>query len=167
MKQRVVIAMALACEPKLLLADEPTTALDVKIQAQVLRLMNELKEKLNTAVILVTHDLGIVAETCDSVAVMYAGSVIENGPVETIFKGDRHHPYTVGLFGSIPNLKVKTKRLNPIDGLMPDPSNLPDGCTFAPRCPHVMEICKTVKPPCVMDGEHMVRCHLFSDKQEG
>ena len=167
MKQRVVIAMALACDPKLLLADEPTTALDVTIQAQVLRLMNELKEKLNTAVILVTHDLGIVAETCDSVAVMYAGSVIENGPVETIFKGDRHHPYTVGLFGSIPNLKVKTKRLNPIDGLMPDPSNLPDGCTFAPRCPHVMEICKIVKPPCVMDGEHMVRCHLFSDKQEG
>lgn len=167
MRQRCVLATALASNPKLLIADEPTTALDVTIQAQVLRLMNELKEKLNTAVILVTHDLGIVAETCDSVAVMYAGSVIENGPVETIFKGDRHHPYTVGLFGSIPNLKVKTKRLNPIDGLMPDPSNLPDGCTFAPRCPHVMEICKIVKPPCVMDGEHMVRCHLFSDKQEG
>ena len=167
MKQRVIIAMALACEPKLLLADEPTTALDVTIQAQVLKLMNELKERLKTAMILVTHDLGIVAETCDDVAVMYAGSIIENGTVEDIFKKGDHHPYTVGLFGSIPNLKVKTKRLSPIDGLMPDPANLPKGCTFNPRCPHCMDICKTEEPPCVMFGEkHMIKCHLFASKEE-
>lgn len=166
MKQRVVIAMALACYPKLLLADEPTTALDVTIQAQVLKLINELKEKLNTAVILVTHDLGIVAETCDQVAVMYAGSVIEKGPIETIFKGENHHPYTVGLFGSIPNLKVKTKRLNPIEGLMPDPANLPKGCAFNPRCPKCMDICREVEPPCVFEGEHMLKCHLFSEGKE-
>ncbi len=165
MKQRVVIAMALACEPKLLLADEPTTALDVTIQAQVLRLMNDLKEHLNTSMILVTHDLGIVAETCEDVAVMYAGSIIEKGSAEDIFNGDKHHPYTVGLFASIPNLKVKTRRLKPIDGLMPDPANLPKGCTFSPRCPHCMDICKTEEPPCVMmGGEHMIKCHLFTSK---
>ena len=117
--------------------------------------------------ILVTHDLGIVAETCDDVAVMYAGSIIEKGAVEDIFKKGDHHPYTVGLFGSIPNLKVKTKRLSPIDGLMPDPANLPKGCTFNPRCPHCMDICKTEEPPCVMFGEkHMIKCHLFASKEE-
>ncbi len=166
MKQRVVIAMALACDPKLLLADEPTTALDVTIQAQVLKLINELKDKLKTAVVLVTHDLGIVAETCDSVAVMYAGTVIEGGPIETIFGGENHHPYTVGLFGSIPNLKVKTKRLSPIEGLMPDPADLPKGCAFSPRCPKCMDICRTTEPPKVFEGEHMIKCHLFNMNKE-
>ena len=125
MKQRVVIALALACEPKLILADEPTTALDVTIQAQVLQMMNELKVKLNTAMILITHDLGVVAETCDDVAIMYAGEIIESGTAEDIYEATEHHPYTVGLFGSIPDMDSKAKRLNPIPGLMPDPTCLP------------------------------------------
>lgn len=161
MKQRIVIAMALACEPNLILADEPTTALDVTIQAQVLQMMKNLKEKLNTAMILVTHDLGIVAQTCDHVAVMYAGEIIENGTVEDIFEGENHHPYTVGLFGSIPDLTSKSPRLHPIDGMMPDPSDLPKGCKFNPRCPHCKDICKETEPPEVVNGTHMVRCHLF------
>ena len=127
MKQRVVIAMALACNPMLLIADEPTTALDVTIQAQVLAMMMELKKKLNTAMIMITHDLGIVAQTCDLVAVMYAGEIIEYGTVEQVFTGDKHHPYTVGLFNSIPNLELDERRLHPIDGMMPDPTNLPEG----------------------------------------
>jgi len=146
MKQRVVIAIALACEPKLLLADEPTTALDVTIQAQVLQMMRELKSKLNTSMILITHDLGVVAQNCDKVAIMYAGEIVENGIIEDIFEGVNHHPYTEGLFGSIPDLTRSTKRLNPIDGLMPDPINLPAGCTFHPRCPKCMDICRTKKP---------------------
>ncbi|MCQ4727197.1 ABC transporter ATP-binding protein [Anaerotignum faecicola] len=161
MKQRIVIAMALACEPNLILADEPTTALDVTIQAQVLEMMKDLKEKLNTAMILVTHDLGIVAQTCDHVAVMYAGEIIENGTVEDIFEGEKHHPYTVGLFGSIPDLTSKAPRLNPIDGMMPDPSNLPKGCKFNPRCPHCMEVCKEKEPSETLNGAHMIKCHLF------
>ena len=120
MKQRVVIAISLACEPELLIADEPTTALDVTIQAQVLAMMSELKEKLGTSMIMITHDLGIVAETCDSVAVMYAGEIVEKGSVEDIFRGERHHPYTEGLFGSIPRLDVETERLRPIDGMIAD-----------------------------------------------
>ena len=135
MKQRVVIAIALACSPILLIADEPTTALDVTIQAQVLAMMMELRDTLGTAMIMITHDLGIVAQTCDKVAVMYAGEVIEYGTVEDIFTGDRHHPYTVGLFNSIPNLEKDEKRLHPIDGMMPDPTDLPEGCAFSPRCP--------------------------------
>jgi len=164
MKQRVVIAMALACDPKLLLADEPTTALDVTIQAQVLKMMNDLKEHLSTAMILVTHDLGIVAETCDFVAVMYAGSVIEKGTVEDIFTKGVHHPYTKGLFDSIPNLKVKTRRLNPIDGLMPDPANLPKGCPFNPRCPHCMDICRQEIPADIEKDGHMIKCHLYKEE---
>lgn len=164
MKQRVVIAMALACEPQLILADEPTTALDVTIQAQVLKMMKELKERLNTAMILITHDLGVVAQTCDRVAIMYAGEVIEIGDVKDIFEGDKHHPYTVGLFGSIPSLTKETRRLNPIDGLMPDPTNPPAGCKFHDRCPKCMEICREKRPGESCEGTHQIRCHLFAEK---
>lgn len=161
MKQRVVIAIALACEPKLLLADEPTTALDVTIQAQVLEMMKGLKEKLNTSMILITHDLGIVAEVCDNVAIMYAGEIIEIGTVEDIFEGENHHPYTIGLFGSIPDMTKITRRLNPIDGLMPDPTDLPKGCAFHTRCPNCMELCKIEEPKPKDFHTHMIKCHLF------
>lgn len=166
MKQRVVIAIALACDPMLLIADEPTTALDVTIQAQVLAMMTELKEKLDTAMIMITHDLGIVAQTCDKVAVMYAGEIIEYGSVRDIFTGDQHHPYTVGLFGSIPNLDADEDRLHPIDGMMPDPTDLPPGCPFSPRCPHCMDKCKEIHPEDVVSGTHKIKCHLFSDEQK-
>ena len=135
MKQRVCIAMALAANPQLLIADEPTTALDVTIQAQVLDLMGKLKRELNTAMILITHDLGIVSEVCDKVAIMYAGRIIEFGTLEDIYRNPTH-PYTLGLFNSIPKLTEKIHRLTPIKGLMPDPTNLPEGCAFAPRCDH-------------------------------
>ena len=162
MKQRVVIAMALSCEPELLLADEPTTALDVTIQAQVLVMMRDLRDRLGTAMILITHDLGIVAQTCDNVAVMYAGQIIEAGTAEDVFRGDRRHPYTTGLFDSIPNLLVETDRLKPIDGLMPDPANLPKGCKFHPRCDKCMDICRTQDPPVYTKGTHKIACHLFA-----
>jgi len=165
MKQRVVIAIALACDPELLIADEPTTALDVTIQAQVLAMMAELKEKLQTSMIMITHDLGIVAETCDKVAVIYAGEIIEDGTVEDLFQGKNHHPYTVGLFGSIPNLKKESRRLTPIEGLMPDPTNLPSGCKFHPRCPKCMERCKTQQPAVAVDGTHRIQCHLFTPEE--
>jgi peptide/nickel transport system ATP-binding protein len=162
MKQRVVIAIALACEPDLLIADEPTTALDVTIQAQVLAMMAELKEKLNTSMILITHDLGIVAQICDKVAVMYAGEIIEYGVDRDIFLGDKHHPYTIGLFESIPNMEVETHRLKPIEGLMPDPTNLPSGCKFNPRCPQCMDICLSTEPAEYINGTHRISCHLFT-----
>ena len=165
MKQRVVIAIALACEPELLIADEPTTALDVTIQAQVLAMMDELKDKLGTSMILITHDLGIVAQMCDDVAVMYAGELVEKGTLEDIFSGDKHHPYTVGLFGSIPNLNVETERLTPIDGLLPDPTALPEGCFFYPRCPHRKPECEKNHPAEIHEGTHMLRCHLFAGKE--
>ncbi len=141
MKQRVVIAMALACDPMLLIADEPTTALDVTIQAQVLEMINALKEKLNTSMIMITHDLGVVAETCDTVAVIYAGQVIEYGAKEDIF--DRPaHPYTVGLFKALPGMNKSSRRLSPIVGMPPDPTDLPSGCSFSPRCPYADDACK-------------------------
>ena len=161
MKQRVVIAIALACTPELLLADEPTTALDVTIQDQVLQMMRDLKDKMDTAMILITHDLGVVANNCDSVAIMYAGEIIEYGTVEDIFEGAERHPYTIGLFNSIPDLSKKTRRLSPIEGLMPDPSNLPTGCSFHDRCPHCTQKCKDEKPVQTVNGTHMVRCHLY------
>ncbi|MEY8368741.1 ABC transporter ATP-binding protein [Anaerovoracaceae bacterium 42-11] len=163
MKQRVVIAIALACNPGLLIADEPTTALDVTIQAQVLAMMQELKEKLDTAMIMITHNLGIVAQTCDKVAVMYAGEIIEYGTVEDIFTGDAHHPYTEGLFGSIPSLEGDEERLHPIDGMMPDPTDLPKGCYFSPRCPKCTDKCKEVHPEEAVSGTHKIRCHLFEN----
>ena len=164
MKQRVVIAIALACDPVLLLADEPTTALDVTIQAQVLDMMRDLKNKLNTSMILITHDLGVVAETCDDVAVIYAGQIMESGSKRHIFK-NASHPYTKGLFQSLPNLHDPLprdgthKRLSPIPGLPPDPTDLPAGCPFSPRCPHVCEACCAGGIPDVeIEPGHFVRC---------
>ena len=158
MKQRVVIAMALACDPKLLLADEPTTALDVTIQAQVLDMMRGLKQKLNTSMLLITHDLGVVAEICDKVAIMYAGEIVEYGTLRHIFK-EVAHPYTKGLFNSLPSLDKEVERLMPIRGQMPDPANLPEGCAFHPRCPYADEACRTCHPELKeVDSGHFVRC---------
>ena len=157
MKQRVVIAMALACDPELLLADEPTTALDVTIQAQVLDMIRDLRDKLQTSMILITHDLGVVAETCDSVAVVYAGQIVESGSKFDMFTKPTH-PYTLGLFGSLPSMAVGEKRLHSIEGLPPDPTNLPEGCAFWPRCPHATEACKGVIPNREISPGHFVRC---------
>ena len=158
MKQRVVIAMALACNPELLLADEPTTALDVTIQAQVLDMMKTLKTRLNTSVVMITHDLGVVAESCDSVAVIYAGEVVEHGTVVDIFDYSAH-PYTIGLFNSLPKLDATEDRLKPIHGLMPDPTNLPKGCKFSDRCPRATDKCKAEAPDMQEIGPgHTVRC---------
>ncbi len=163
MKQRVVIAMALACHPELLLADEPTTALDVTIQAQVLDMMNHLKEEYGTSVIMITHDLGVIAEMCQQVAVVYAGEVIEYGTVDDIFDHPTH-PYTVGLFGSLIDLDEDVDRLSPVPGLMPDPTDLPQGCKFAPRCPHCTERCQAQNPPEVeISSGHMVKCLRAKD----
>ncbi len=160
MKQRIVIAMAIACEPELILADEPTTALDVTIQAQVLELISKLKTELNTSMLLITHDLGVVAEVCEHVAIMYAGEIIEYGTVEQIFTNPQH-PYTQGLFASIPNLESDVDRLVPIEGLMPDPMNLPSGCKFHPRCTKCMDICSKADPEITSINEnHTVRCYL-------
>lgn len=157
MKQRVVITMALLCNPVLLIADEPTTALDVTIQAQVLELIKNLQEKTNTAMLLVTHDLGVVAETCDKVAIMYAGEIVEYGTVEEVFR-NALHPYTKGLFESIPKMTGDSKKLIPIEGMPPNPADLPRGCCFHPRCRYCTDKCKTEKP--VLRGEgHLHRCH--------
>ena len=163
MKQRVVIAIALTCNPHLLIADEPTTALDVTIQAQVLELMKELKEKTGTAMIMITHDLGIVAETCDEVAVMYAGRIIEHGTLEDVFRNTKH-PYTEGLFNSLPNINDRKAELKPIRGLMPDPSNLPKGCAFAPRCEYACARCEEERPKLVKHSDtHSVACLRYEE----
>ena len=165
MRQRVVIAIALVCNPKLLIADEPTTALDVTIQAQILSMICDLQRKYGTSVIMITHDLGVVAETCDKVGIMYAGEIVEYGTLEDIFTGENHHPYTTGLFGSIPNLQENARRLHPIEGLMPDPTDLPEGCKFAPRCSHCTELCKKKQPKVWEENGHQIRCHLFSSPE--
>ena len=163
MKQRVVIAIALACNPEVLIADEPTTALDVTIQAQVLEMIKNLKERYRTSLLMITHDLGLVAEICDDVSVIYAGTVVEHGTLEDVFNRTRH-PYTEGLFDSLPNLKDRQAKLRPIKGLMPDPCNLPPGCAFCPRCGYAMPVCESEFPPKYhRDGKHYVRCHLYGE----
>ena len=160
MKQRVVIAIALACNPELLIADEPTTALDVTVQAQVLNLIQELKEKIGTSMILITHDLGIVAENSDEVAIVYAGEIVEYGTTEQIFNNTLH-PYTKGLFDALPNMVSAGERLKPIQGLPPNPARLPSGCKFHMRCPYATEKCESDLPVLgdIGDG-HMVRCFM-------
>lgn len=161
MKQRVVIAIALSCNPKLLIADEPTTALDVTIQAQVLELMKDLKKKYQTAMILITHDLGVVAEICDVVAIMYAGEIVEYGSVEDIYN-DFKHPYTEGLFNSIPSIDDEQEELKVIKGLTPDPTNLPSGCAFHPRCPYASERCAAERPGNTnINQTHYVKCFRY------
>ena len=158
MRQRVMIAMALACNPKLLIADEPTTALDVTIQAQILDLMRELKRTSEAAIILITHDLGVVAEVCDEVAVMYAGEIVERAPADALFEAPEH-PYTVGLLASIPRLDTRAERLAAIEGILPDMTAPPFGCRFADRCPFVLEDCRAAPPPVVEVGAaHWSRC---------
>ncbi len=161
MKQRVGIAIALVCQPDLLIADEPTTALDVTIQAQILHLMLELKKEFNTAMIMITHDLGIIAETCDSVSVMYAGEIVESGTVEDVFERKDNHPYTAGLFNCIPKLQSQERRLTPIEGFVVDPTRLPSGCKFHERCPYATERCKCELPPAYQQGTHAIQCFRY------
>ena len=162
MKQRVVIAIALACNPQVLLADEPTSALDVTIQAQVLDMMRDLKAKLGTALIMITHDLGVVAKVCDLVAVMYAGKIVEHGTLEEIFNTPMH-PYTEGLFNSLPNIRDRRAKLIPIRGLMPDPTKLPPGCAFEPRCRYAVEKCKEPVEMHDAGGTHALLCSRYAE----
>lgn len=167
MKQRVVIAIALACNPALLIADEPTTALDVTIQAQVLALMKDLKEKYQTSMVMITHDLGIVAEICDKVAIMYAGNVVEYADKRSLFLNPLH-PYTVGLFNSVPDIDTDEEQLQVIKGLMPDPADLPKGCTFHPRCPKALPECSKAYPASVeVEPGHFVSCILHGTNKAG
>ena len=159
MKQRVVIAIAIACNPELLIADEPTTALDVTIQAQVLDLIRNIQQELNTSLIMITHDLGVVGEICDSVAVVYAGRIVESGLRDDMFDHPTH-PYTKGLFAALPEKNKGKERLSPINGLPPDPTNLPSGCPFSPRCPYATDICRNKAPEMVkISEEHYCACH--------
>lgn len=162
MRQRVMIAMALSCNPKLLIADEPTTALDVTVQAQILELMMALKDDLGTSVMLITHDLGVIAETADKVVVMYAGNVVEKAGVRELFR-EPAHPYTMGLLGSIPKLNEDSERLQSIEGVVPSPFNMPKGCRFSPRCGHAMDICREREPVFakIADGHH-VSCWKYA-----
>ena len=167
MKQRVVIAIALACNPALLIADEPTTALDVTIQAQVLAIIEQIIQNLKTTLILITHDLGVVADICQKVAIMYAGEVVEYGTLDHIYNHTLH-PYSIGLFESIPNFNESVHRLKPIKGLMPDPTNLPKGCSFCLRCPDCQERCTQEKFPLVeAEPGHFVRCVKYLDSEGG
>ena len=166
MRQRVMIAMALACRPKILIADEPTTALDVTIQAQIMKLIQDLHVSYNMSVILITHDLGVVAEVADRVCVMYCGQIVENALVADLYDNPKH-PYTKGLLESIPRIDEDKDRLYMIDGVVPSPQNLPEGCAFAPRCPECMEICKKQRPALVeTEGRHL-RCFLYHSVCEG
>lgn len=161
MKQRIVIAIALACNPTLLIADEPTTALDVTIQAQVLDLIEKLKEKFKTSLLLITHDLGVVAEVCDKIAIMYAGEIVEFGTLDQVYNNTKH-PYTKGLFESIPNFNENVRRLIPIQGLMPDPTNLASGCKFAQRCKFASDECRSQEiPVSVVEPGHLSKCIKF------
>ena len=165
MRQRVMIAVALACRPPLIIADEPTTALDVTVQAQILELLREMKDQFDLSLLLITHDLGVIAETADRVAVMYAGRIVEEGAVRDIFRRPLH-PYTQGLLASIPG-EGAGSRLRAIDGVVPNMAALPPGCTFAPRCPHRMDVCTTAVPALVeTEPAHKARCYLHSDKAE-
>jgi peptide/nickel transport system ATP-binding protein len=167
MKQRVVIAIALACDPGLRIADEPTTALDVTIQAQVLELMKKLKQQFNASMILITHDLGIVADICDKVAIMYAGRVVEYADKRALYTRPVH-PYTIGLFNSVPDLDEDKDELNTIPGLMPDPMDLPTGCTFHPRCANAIPECSTAKPAMTeFEPGHFVACPICASIQKG
>jgi peptide/nickel transport system ATP-binding protein len=164
MRQRVVAAIALACNPRLLIADEPTTALDVTIQAQVLQLMRNLKNEFNTSMLMITHDLGIVADICDNVAIIYAGNIVEYADKRELFNNPKH-PYTVGLFNSLPDIKKDVESLKPIKGLMPDPRNLPSGCPFHPRCDAAMPECSEKIPSEIVIGDnHTVRCLLYESE---
>jgi oligopeptide/dipeptide ABC transporter ATP-binding protein len=166
MRQRAMIAMALSCNPKLLIADEPTTALDVTIQAQIIELMKGLKDKLNTAIILITHDLGVVAEMCEHVIVMYAGKVVEEADIMELYT-DPKHPYTVGLMKSKPSLDDNRDRLEVIPGAVPNPLDMPEGCTFHPRCPHAMDICREKQPHLINNEDRRrVRCWLYEKEGE-
>ncbi|WP_199618899.1 ABC transporter ATP-binding protein [Paenibacillus alkalitolerans] len=166
MRQRVMIAMALACKPELLIADEPTTALDVTIQNQILQLMKQLKETTNTSIVLITHDLGVVAEMADRVIVMYSGQVVEQGDVYTIFENPKH-PYTEGLLRSMPSHEKRTGKLYAIEGVVPNPLNLPPGCRFAPRCEYANDLCRSAMPDITrMNDDELVRCWKYTDRWE-
>jgi len=165
MRQRVMIAMALSCAPDVLIADEPTTALDVTIQAQIMELMTELKHEVNTGIIMITHDMGVVAEIADDVVVMYAGQIVEQADVKSIFKNPKH-PYTQGLLASIPRVDMKSEKLYVIEGMLPSPSNLPKGCKFSARCPQAIEICHVQAPQLIEVQGNKVRCFLYEGEAE-